>query len=312
MKRRRFITGSLAGITSIGLSRAFQPRPVVCAFSKHFQWTSGIPEMTEILVDLGYEGVDLTVRPGGHIDPTRVEDELPRAAEIIRKAGLKLPMITTRIVDARSPEVERVLKTCRSLNIPLYRSEGFTYDAVRPLPAQLEDFRIRLAELSALNRSYGVCAIYHTHSGPNRVGASMWDLYLLLKDLDIRTVAVNYDIGHATVEGGYGGWLHSARLLLPMTRGVAVKDFLWRKNEKGAWVPFWRPLGEGMVNFPQFFAMLRKSGFAGPIQLHMEYPELGGAARGDRAANVPREKLLEWMRRDIETLKGWLREAGLS
>ena len=309
MTRREWLTGAVAAVEAVCAS---QPKPVLCAFSKHFQWASGLPEMTETLLALGYEGVDLTVRPGGHIDPARVEDELPKAAEAIRKAGLKLPMITTRIVDARSPDVERILKTCQALSIPLYRCDNFTYDLARPLPAQLEDFRTRLKELAALNRRYGVCAIYHTHSGPGRVGASMWDLYLLLKDFDTQTLAVNYDIGHATVEGGYGGWIHSARLLLPMTRGVAVKDFLWRRNEKGAWIPGWRPLGEGMVNFPQFFAMLKQSGFAGPIQLHMEYPELGSAARGERTLNVPREKLLELMRRDIETLKGWLREAGLS
>jgi sugar phosphate isomerase/epimerase len=97
-----------------------------------------------------------------------------------------------------------------------------------------------------------------------------------------------------------------------MTRGVAVKDFLWRRNEKGAWVPGWRPLGEGMVNFRQFFIMLKQAGFAGPIQVHMEYPELGGADRGDRTVRVPKEKLLEMMRRDVLTLKGLLQEAGLA
>ncbi|MCS7315501.1 MAG: sugar phosphate isomerase/epimerase family protein [Bryobacterales bacterium] len=302
----------LSGLAALQAARTSQSRPVLCAFSKHFQWTSGIPEMAEILLTLGYEGVDLTVRPGGHVEPERVEEDLPRTVEMIRKAGLKLPMVTTRIVDARSPGVEPILKTCRALGIPLYRCDNFTYDFNRPLPTQLEDFRARLRELAALNRQYGVCAIYHTHSGPGRVGASMWDLYLLLKDFDTQALAINYDIGHATVEGGYGGWIHSARLLLPMTRGVAVKDFLWRKNDKGAWVPGWRPLGEGMVNFREFFAMLRQSGFAGPIQLHMEYPELGGAARGDRSVDIPRPKLLELMRRDVETLKGWLHEAGLS
>jgi len=305
--RREFLIGSAAALSS-----SAQARPVICAFSKHFQWTSGIAEMAEVMVSLGYEGVDLTVRPGGHVEPNRVQEDLPKAAEIIRKAGLKLPMVTTRFIDASSPEVETVVKTCAALGIRLYRCDTFTYDAKRPLPVQLEEFRGRVKELAALNRRYGVCAIYHTHSGPGRVGASMWDLYLLLKDVDPDAVAVNFDIGHATVEGGYGGWIHSTRLLLPISRGVAVKDFLWRKNEKGVWTPWWRPLGEGMVNFRQFFAMLKQSGFAGPLQVHMEYPELGGAARGDRTIQIPREKVLELMRRDMETLKGWLKEAGLA
>jgi len=305
--RRGFLIGSAAALSSPA-----QARPAICAFSKHFQWTSGIAEMAEVMVSLGYEGVDLTVRPGGHVEPERVQDDLPKAAEIIRKAGLKLPMITTRFTDAGSPQVETVVKTCAGLGIRLYRCDTFMYDPKRALPDQLEEFRLRVKDLAELNRRHGVCAIYHTHSGPGRVGASMWDLYLLLKDMDTQAVAVNFDIGHATVEGGYGGWIHSTRLLLPMTRGVAVKDFLWRRNEKGAWAPGWRPLGEGMVNFRQFFAMLKQGGFTGPIQVHMEYPELGGADRGDRTVRVPKEKLLEMMRRDLLTLKGWLQEAGLA
>ncbi len=268
--------------------------------------------MAQVVAALGYEGVDLTVRPGGHVEPARVEDDLPKASDIIRKAGLKLPMVTTAIRDATTPYAETVIKTCAALGIRLYRWDGFRYEGPGPLPQQLDALRPLVKDLAALNRRYGVCAMYHTHSGPGRVGASMWDLYLLLKDFDSRAVAVNLDIGHATVEGGYGGWIHSTRLLLPYTRGVAVKDFLWRQNEKGAWVPGWRPLGQGMVNFKQFFAMLKQAGFHGPIQLHMEYPELAGADRGDRSFRIPREKLLEIMRRDVDALKSMLKEAGLA
>jgi len=298
----------LAGAT---LAAAADSRPVICAFSKHFQW-AGWEEMAQTVAALGYEGVDLTVRPGGHVEPQRVEVDLPKVVEIIRKAGLKIPMITSGIRDASTPHAEAVIKTCAALGIRLYRWDGFRYEGLRPLPEQLEALRPLVKDLAALNRRYGVCAIYHTHSGPGRVGASMWDLYLLLKDFDAAAVAVNLDIGHATVEGGYGGWIHTARLLLPYTRGVAVKDFLWRRNEKGAWIPGWRPLGEGMVNFKQFFAMLKQAGFSGPLQLHMEYPELAGADRGDRTFGIPKAKLLEIMRRDLDTLKAMLKDAGLA
>ena len=54
------------------------------------------------------------------------------------------------------------------------------------------------------------------------------------------------------------------------------------------------------------------SGFSGPVQLHMEYDELGGAASGRRELTAPKEKVLAMMRRDVDTLKVLLREAGLS
>jgi sugar phosphate isomerase/epimerase len=153
--------------------------------------------------------------------------------------------------------------------------------------------------------------MYHTHSGIGQVGASMWDLYLLLREFDPAQVSANYDIGHATVEGGFGGWIHSTRLLLPYMKGIAVKDFLWKRNQRG-WVPGWCALGQGMVNFKQFFTMIKAGGFAGPLQLHMEYPELGGADTGKRQFTIPKEKLLAIFRRDLDVLKGMLREAGLA
>jgi sugar phosphate isomerase/epimerase len=285
-------------------------RFTVCAFSKHFQWTD-VKGAAETMKDLGYEGVDLTVRAAGHVLPERAKDDLPKAAEVISKSGLKLAMITSDIVDTKTPHAESVLSTLASLHVRHYRWGGFRYDLKRSIPDQLTEFKARVKDLAAMNKQYGVTAMYHTHSGVTQVGASMWDLYLLLKDFDTDAVSANYDIGHATVEGGFGGWIHSSRLLLPYMRGVAVKDFKWKQNEKGAWIPGWCALGDGMVNFKQFLPMLKEAGFSGPLQLHMEYPELGSAANGKTESSVPKDKLLAMMRQDITRLKALLRDAGL-
>jgi sugar phosphate isomerase/epimerase len=288
---------------------AAEPRPIVCAFSKHFQWTD-VAGAAQVAADLGYEGMDLTVRPDGHVLPERVEDDLPKAAEAIRKVGLSLPMITTAITDTASPHAEPTIRTMSALGIRRYRWVNFRYSSTRSLPDQIADIKIKAKELAALNKQYGVCAMYHTHSGVNRFGASIWDLYLVLRDLDTESVGANYDIGHATIEGGLGGWVHSTRLLLPYMKGIGVKDFAWTRDAKGAWVPRGRPLGLGMVNFKQFFAMVKAARFAGPMEVHMEYPELGGADQGGRELTIPRERLISMFRRDLDVLKGMLREAG--
>lgn len=307
MTRRDLIAG-FAGLAAA--QTGSEGRFTICAFSKHFQWT-GVRETAALCKGFGYEGIDLTVRKGGHVLPERVEDDLPKAAETIRQAGLKLAMVTSDIVDARTPHAEKVLRTLKSLGVTRYRWGGFRYDETRAIPAQLAEFQARVRDLAALNKQYGVCAMYHTHSGINEVGASIWDLYLLLKDFDPEAVAVNYDIGHATVEGGYGGWIHSARLMRPYMKGVAVKDFKWQQNAKGAWEPGWCALGQGMVNFPRFFAMIKAAKFSGPLQLHMEYPDLGGPNSGKTTFSIPKEKLLAIMQRDIDTLKTLLRQGGL-
>ena len=311
LSRREWLAAMAAATVSTAHADVAPGHLAICAFSKHFQW-AGIAEMTELCAKLGYDGIDLTVRDGGHVLPARVEEDLPKAVEIIHKAGLTTPMVTSGIVDARTPNAERVIKTLASLGIRTYRWGGFVYDLKRDLPAQIAEFRVRVKDLAALNKQYGLCAIYHTHSGEGQLGASFWDLHLLLDGFDSNSVAVNYDIAHATVEGGLGGWVHSWRLLLPRIRGVAVKDFAWEKTPNGSWQVGWCPLGKGMVDFKRFLPMLKASGFHGPLQLHMEHPELGGANDGKHELTISKQQLIAVMRRDMEALKGMLRQAGIA
>ena len=167
----------------------------------------------------------------------------------------------------------------------------------------------RVSALADLNEKYKACAMYHNHSGP-LVGASVWDLWVLIKDFDTRWVSSNFDVAHSMVEGGLGGWIDSTRLMAPFMRGVAIKDFYWGKNARGKWEPVWCPLGEGMVNFPAYFAMLKEAKFSGPVQLHTEYP-LGGVENGVKTPTLDKPVILAAIRKDLDTLKGWMRQAEL-
>src|SRR5258708_38675535 len=92
--------------------------PKICIFSKHLQWLN-VSDAARLAADIGFDGIDLTVRKGGHIDPSRAAEELPRAVETIRKAGLEVPMVTTDIVIAQSEHAREILRTIASLGIHL-------------------------------------------------------------------------------------------------------------------------------------------------------------------------------------------------
>lgn len=304
MTRRTFASLPLAAAAQTAPARA-----TYCLFSKHVHWLP-VAEAAAVARKQGYDGLDLTVRPGGHVLPERVQDDLPAAIEAAKSAGAAVPMITTAIRDTGSAHAESIVRTMKAAGLRVYRWGGFRYDLKRPLEPQLKQIKKLVSELAAMNRQYGVCAVYHTHSGIGQVGASMWDLAQLLDGEDPECVAVNYDIGHATVEGGFGGWIHSARLLAPRMRGVALKDFLWRKNARGEWRPAWCPAGEGMVDFAQFFVILKEAGFAGPLQVHIEYP-LGGADTGQTRLTLPRDEVLAKMDHDARVLRGFAERAGV-
>src|SRR5690242_5436255 len=68
--------------------------PTIAVFSKHLQWLP-FADLGPVIADAGFTAVDLTVRPGGHVAPERVELDLPPAVETLRRSGLTVPLITT-------------------------------------------------------------------------------------------------------------------------------------------------------------------------------------------------------------------------
>jgi sugar phosphate isomerase/epimerase len=294
--RRSLLAGAAALMASPAAANA---KLKVAIFSKHLQFLQG-EAMAKAAADLGFDAVDITVRKGGHVAPERVREDLPPLVAAIRRHGLEVPMITTDIADAETPFAEDMLRTAAELGIRHYRFGAFRWAADRPYPAQLDAMRPRVAKLAELNAKYGMCAMYHTHSGVGLVGASIWDLYILMRDLDPKLVGVNFDAAHATIEGGLGGWIDSFRITGPHLRGIAVKDFIWAKDRKGEWHEQWVPLGEGMVHLSQFLGMVAQAGFDGPLQMHFEYP------LGDT-----HQEIYASMKRDLATLRGQLAKVDL-
>lgn len=296
------LAGLVAGESSIAATPS--SKTPVLIFTKHLQFIPDLDQMAKTAAEIGFDGLDLAVRPGGHILPDKVETDLPRAAEAAKKAGFSIGMITTAIQDAAKPESRTILTTAAKLGIKTYRIGGWEYDSKEPIPDQMKKISGQLAALAKLNRELGVCAAYQNHSGEKQVGAPLWDLWEMMREIDPAAMGVNFDIGHATVEGG-SVWPTDFRLVAPRTKVVTIKDFHWEKSAKGKWAPAWGPLGEGMIEGPRFLKMVKESNFAGPITLHFEYEPK------DASGKQSHEALLAAMKKDLLKLRGWLTQAGL-
>ena len=280
-------------------------RPVVCLFSKHLGWIKDYDCLAERTAQLGFEGTDLTVRPGGHVLPERVEEDLPKAFESLKKAGVSTAMITTRIQDPRDPTTRKILKTASSLGIRRYRRDGEKWEGSRDPLRRIAELRGRIHELALLNREYGLFAGVHNHSGFD-LGATPWEVYELVKSEDSQSIGSNFDVAHATIEGGLGGWRSGFHLLASASRiqMLALKDFAWTK-QGNKWEPEFCALGQGMVDFKTFFGYLKTVNFAGPISMHFEY----GKHNGPQPSDEP--ELLADIKRDLALLRRWMEEAQL-
>src|SRR2546423_7600334 len=106
MPRRTFLSVPAA----TPLLHAAVPLPTVCFFSKHLPALSW-SELGRSLHEIGFQGVDLTVRRAGHVLPERAVQDLPRAVEAIRAHGLEVPMITTELTSASDPTARPIIST---------------------------------------------------------------------------------------------------------------------------------------------------------------------------------------------------------
>ena len=133
MKRRDFFQLT-AGALLAGGAGAARPRLLAQArgpaagdgtlkvdiYSRHLQWLRTADEVADAAVEMGYDGVNVTVRPyPGHVDPDNVAKELPLFVNTIRKRGLLVRSITTNIADA-DPLAERIVAAASALGITHY------------------------------------------------------------------------------------------------------------------------------------------------------------------------------------------------
>lgn len=271
----------------------------VHVFSKHLQFLN-YNDMAEAAAEIGFDGVDLTVRPKGHVLPERVADDLPKAVEAIRKAGLAHTMMTTAVQDATNVIDRKLLETAAKLKIEYYRMNWLRYPENKSIPEAVVEFQQTIKDLGQLNKKLGITGCYQNHSG-NLAGASIWELWDMINKADRQHVGVQYDIRHAVVEGGLS-WKNGLKLIQPHIKILAIKDFVWARKNNG-YVVENVPLGEGMVDFKSYFALLKQYNINVPVSLHYEYP-LGGAEHGGTEISVDKKVVFDAMKRDLS----WLHE----
>ena len=259
--------------------------------------------MAEAAAEMGFDGVDLTVRPKGHVLPEKVESDLPKAVEAMRKVGFSPFIMTTAVQDANDPTDQNVLSTASKLGFQYYRMNWLNYLEGKSIPDSIQHFQGVMKSLSELNKKVGMIGCYQNHAGDG-MGASIWEFWELLRTADQKYIGAEYDIRHAMVEGAQS-WKSGLRLIAPHIKVITLKDFKW-VNNNGVSSIEQTPLGEGMVDFKSYFSLLKQYKVDVPVTLHMEYP-LGGANDGATTLTVDKKVVFDAMKRDLNKARELLR-----
>jgi sugar phosphate isomerase/epimerase len=278
VKRRDFMrlsvaSGLAAAVTELRAGEAPKSVPKVCTYTEHFQKLP-IPEVCKVFKRIGVDGLDLTVRPGGHIEPKDAKDELPKAAKAARDHGLEIMMLTTGI-STPDRHAEEIVATCQKLNIERIKLGYFPAGKFGNLAKRLDDVRRQLDAIVKLTAKYGVRACVHVHSGAT-IPSSGFMLYELIREMPPDRIGAYLDSYHMTITGGAGGWRQAIDLLRPWISLVALKNFQWERVERDdigqqRWRTNYCRLEDGIAPIPDFVSTIHQSGYRGFYTLHTEY-----------------------------------------
>jgi sugar phosphate isomerase/epimerase len=243
--------------------------PAVCLYSQHLIKVE-YEAVGMVLRDLGFDGCDLAVVPGSHIPPEQAGSDLMRGIEAISGVGLEVPIISTSVTSGNDPNGRQILGIAGFMGVPLFRPGYWKYGNAADLEVRLGELQREILGLASVGRAYNVAMALHNTSG-DAVGAALWDLSGMLRTVDPRWVGYDFDPGFATQTAGVNGAGVVMRLAMPKLKAVTVRDFTWNKDAAGAWKAAPCPLGDGMVDWRQFFTALARARFVGPITIEVRY-----------------------------------------
>jgi L-ribulose-5-phosphate 3-epimerase len=255
---------------------AMRPRitPAVCLYSKVLIKV-GYIDLPMIVQGLGFDGVDLSVEPDGHVPPEKAPNSLMPALEAFTGIGLDVPMLTTALTKAQDRDSEQVLGLATFIQVPFFRPGHWKFTGSVEIEMQLPYVQRDVANLAQLGRYTKMAMGIHNYMD-GAEGAAIADINRVIRPIDPQWVGYDFDVGYATREGGPAGFEGPLATALPRLKMVTVRDFKWDEPPGAARTAKPCPLGDGAVDFGKFFAALAKARFAGPITLPVDHSPEGG------------------------------------
>ena len=307
--RREFAKLSALALTSLPLLSYSNPllKPPLLGsennlnvhlFSKHLQFLN-YDNMSSAAVEMGFDGLDLTVRRKGHVLPENVLHDLPKAVEAMKKYNIAPKMMSTNVWDVNSTINKNVLETASALGFTNYRTDWLKYPEDKDIKESQVLFAKQARALEIINKKLGLIGGYQNHAGKH-VGAPIWDLLPILEGTKGKFIGSQYDIRHAVIEGGES-WELGLKRIKSYINSIVIKDVKWG-IKSGKWQPINVPLGEGMVDFNRYFSLLKKYKINVPVSLHVEH-DIGGAEKGRKKINIPQKEVFNRIKKDLIFLK---------
>lgn len=278
MTRRTLLAGLAAGVsqaqtqTAPGFRRGTGPKPrstpALCLYTDQLPMALGYDEFGELMKTLGFDGADLAVQPGGHITPEHADLDFMRAIEALTGSGIDVFMVSVPFTSPADPTVRLAMQWGGEMGVPYFRPGHWKYGAAE-IEQRLAEAQRDIGGFANIARVVGMSVGIHNATA-DCVGASIFDTNMIIRGMDPHYVGYDFDTGYAAAQGGPAGFATALKLALPRLKMVTARDCFFNREGDG-WKLTDCPLGEGMVDWPSFFATLARAKFAGPISVQTSY-----------------------------------------
>ena len=228
-----------------------------------------LPQLAARVKSLGFDLIELPVRPGFPIEPQNIERDLPAAVKLLAEAGVRVLNITA----ANPLDDERLYSACAEagigMNRVMFRRRGLDYWAAEAAARRQLDRALPFCE------RYEIQIGVQNHSGHflpvNAMGA-----HHLLKDYDPRYVAAVWDPAHNALEG-----MDSDAALDVLSERLCVvnlKNAYWRRVSGpeaavAEWRIYWTAGAQGRASWARVLNKLKVIDYRGPICFSAEYSD---------------------------------------
>ena len=228
-------------------------------------WKMPLPQLGEFVAGLGFEGIELPVRPGFQVLPENVTAGLPEAGRILGEFGV-------RIASVAGPTDEKTIAACAQTGVPIIRicigvdPEGYL--------ATERSWREKFDALLPLLEKHGVAIGIQNHCA-NCVGSAV-GLRRLVEGYDPRHVCAVWDAAHCALAGEPPEL--AADIVWSHLRLVNLKNTLWRRTtgpeaENVQWETYWTTGRQGLASWPAVARELNKRSYEGDVCLTAEYSD---------------------------------------
>ena len=224
-----------------------------------------LAELGAFVGGLGFDGMELPIRPGYQVEPDNMAAEPPRAAAQLAALGVRITSV------AAKPD-EATIAACGEAGVPVIRictpigPEGYLASVAR---AQRQ-YEAIVPLLDRHNVTLGI----QNHSG-GFVSHAL-GLHHLLEPFEPRHVAAVWCPAHNAIGGEFPDT--AVDIVWPHLCQVKFKNVFWERKtgtevDDVLWRPHWTSGSQGLASWPWVADELQQRGFDGVICLDAEYDD---------------------------------------